>query len=47
MESIDKVHGTFEKKIAEQKAAVPSAVIKRLPRYHRYHLCETRKIITS
>lgn len=36
MESIDKVHGTFEKKIAEQKAAVPSAVIKRLPRYHRY-----------
>ena len=36
MESIDKVHGTFEKKIAEQKATVSAAVIKRLPRYHRY-----------
>lgn len=36
MESIDKVHGTFEKKLAEQKATVPPAVIKRLPRYHRY-----------
>lgn len=37
MEHIDKVHGTFEKKLAEaQKAAVPPAVIKRLPRYHRY-----------
>ena len=36
MESIDKVHGTFEKKLTEQKAAVPPAVIKRLPRYHRY-----------
>ena len=36
MESIDKVHGTFEKKISEQKATVPAAVIKRLPRYHRY-----------
>jgi len=37
MESIDKVHGTFERKAAEIKDAnVPSAVIKRLPRYHRY-----------
>jgi len=37
MESIDKVHGTFEKRIADaQKATVSSAVIKRLPRYHRY-----------
>ena len=37
MESIDKIHGTFEKKIAENhKANVPAAVIKRLPRYHRY-----------
>ena len=37
MESIDKVHGTFEKRIADaQKTAVSSAVIKRLPRYHRY-----------
>ena len=39
MESIDKVHGTFERKIAESekdKAGVSNAVIKRLPRYHRY-----------
>ena len=36
MESIDKIHGTFERKIAEQRGDVPSAVIKRLPRYHRY-----------
>ena len=36
MESIDKVHGTYEKKISETKTAVSSAVIKRLPRYHRY-----------
>ncbi|MBO5907959.1 MAG: redox-sensing transcriptional repressor Rex [Clostridia bacterium] len=35
MESIDKIHGTFERR-AEQKDVVPSAVIKRLPRYHRY-----------
>ena len=36
MEHIDKVHGTYEKKISEAKTAVSSAVIKRLPRYHRY-----------
>ena len=37
MESIDKIHGTYEKRIAEvQKPVVSSAVIKRLPRYHRY-----------
>ena len=37
MESIDKVKGTFEKRIADaQKSSVSSAVIKRLPRYHRY-----------
>ncbi len=36
MESIDKVHGTFEKKLASKTAQVSSAVIKRLPRYHRY-----------
>ena len=37
MESIDKVHGTFERRNASfQKQAVSSAVIKRLPRYHRY-----------
>ena len=35
MESIDKIHGTYDRR-AEQKDAVPSAVIKRLPRYHRY-----------
>ena len=37
MESIEKVPGTFEKKLLEaSKAPVSSAVIKRLPRYHRY-----------
>ncbi len=37
MESIDKIHGTFERKIADaQKPSVSNAVIKRLPRYHRY-----------
>ena len=37
MESIDKVHGTYEKRINDaQKTQVPPAVIKRLPRYHRY-----------
>ena len=37
MESIDKIHGTFERRMAEaQKATVSKAVIKRLPRYHRY-----------
>ena len=37
MESIDKVHGTFEKRIMEaEKPTVSAAVIKRLPRYHRY-----------
>lgn len=37
MESIDKVHGTFEKRIIDmQKPTVSTAVVKRLPRYHRY-----------
>ena len=37
MERIDKLHGTYEKKIATaSKAVVSTAVIKRLPRYHRY-----------
>ncbi|MBQ7386619.1 MAG: redox-sensing transcriptional repressor Rex [Clostridia bacterium] len=37
MESIDKIHGTFERRVADNpKTAVSSAVIKRLPRYHRY-----------
>lgn len=38
MESIDKIHGTFEKRFQDtsKNAAVSSAVIKRLPRYHRY-----------
>ena len=35
MESIDKVRGTFDKKQIDIKS-VPTAVIKRLPRYHRY-----------
>ncbi len=37
MESIDKVKGTFDKKIADaEKNPVSVAVIRRLPRYHRY-----------
>ncbi len=36
MESIDKINGTFEKKQLNEKSEVSSAVIKRLPRYHRY-----------
>ena len=36
MESIDKVSGTFGKRPTDQRGDVPSAVIKRLPRYHRY-----------
>ena len=37
MESIDKVKGTFEKKMVDiGKNPVSVAVIKRLPRYHRY-----------
>ena len=37
MEHIDKVKGTFEKKIGEyDKNSVSVAVIRRLPRYHRY-----------
>ena len=36
MEHIDKIHGTFEKRVVEMKGTVPAAVIKRLPRYHRY-----------
>ena len=37
MESIDKIHGTFERKYLDaEKPQVSSAVIKRLPRYHRY-----------
>ena len=37
MESIDKIQGTFEKKHQDAaKPTVSDAVIKRLPRYHRY-----------
>ncbi len=37
MEKIDKVQGTFEKRVAEAaKPYVSAAVIRRLPRYHRY-----------
>lgn len=36
MEHINKLPGTFERRMGEIKSAVPAAVIKRLPRYHRY-----------
>ena len=37
MEHIDKIPGTFERKFNdEKKPAVSDAVIRRLPRYHRY-----------
>ena len=36
MESMDKLHGTFEKRELAAKPVVSVAVIKRLPRYHRY-----------
>ena len=36
MESIDKISGTFDRKANEPRAEVSPAVIKRLPRYHRY-----------
>ena len=37
MESIDKIDGTFEKRMHDiPKGIVSTAVIKRLPRYHRY-----------
>ena len=36
MESIDKIQGTFDMKKCEVKPTVSDAVIKRLPRYHRY-----------
>jgi len=35
MESIDKINGTFGRKPTEAKSTVSSAVIRRLPRYHR------------
>ncbi len=35
MEMIDKVNGTFDRKPTEIKPNISSAVIKRLPRYHR------------
>ena len=35
MKSIDKIDGTFGKKQSEAKINVSSAVIRRLPRYHR------------
>ncbi|MBR2971338.1 MAG: redox-sensing transcriptional repressor Rex [Clostridia bacterium] len=36
MESIDKISGTFGKRCNEPKTNVSSAVIRRLPRYHRF-----------
>ena len=51
MESIDKIHGPYDRRIAEStKPVVSSAVIKRLPRYHRYLgdlLADGRKRISS
>ena len=35
MEHIDKVPGTFDRRVQEGKSVVPAAVIKRLPRYYR------------
>lgn len=35
MEHIDKVQGTFDRRVQDQKSVVPPAVIKRLPRYYR------------
>ena len=35
MERIDKISGTFGKRQTEIKNSVPSAVIRRLPKYHR------------
>ena len=36
MESIDKLNGTFDRRIEAVRTDVPPAVIRRLPRYHRY-----------
>ena len=36
MESIDKLNGTYGKRVGITKQQVSTAVIKRLPRYHRY-----------
>ena len=49
MESIDKVRGTFGQRPIEPKATVPLAVIRRLPRYHRYlgDLLRAGKLRTS
>ena len=51
MESIDKINGTYDRRVAESaKPVVSTAVIKRLPRYHRYLgdlLADGRKRISS
>ena len=36
MERIDKVNGTFGRRPSDSKGDVPTAVIRRLPKYHRY-----------
>ena len=36
MERIDKVNGTFGRRPSDTKGEVPTAVIRRLPKYHRY-----------
>ena len=35
MEHIDKVQGTFDRRVYCERPVVPTAVIKRMPRYHR------------
>ena len=49
MESIDKITGTFGKRQTGPKSNISSAVIKRLPRYHRYlgDLLRAGKLRTS
>ena len=51
MESIDKINGTYDRRVADSaKPVVSNAVIKRLPRYHRYLgdlLADGRKRISS
>ena len=36
MERIDKINGTFGRRPSDNKGEVPTAVIRRLPKYHRY-----------
>ena len=50
MKSIDKIKGTYERRLEEEsKAQVSDAVVRRLPRYHRYlgELLRTNKLRIS